>query len=163
MKLFHEKQFLNRWWLIMFILAIVVIIIGTAYYATENSSEHTTLIVSIISLLIAAPIVFALLFIRLETRMDEKGISTSFKPFQFTRKFFPWAEIEKCYVRDCNPKSEYGGWGLRGLGQNSKAYIVWGNKGIQIITKDGTEFLIGTQEPRDAQETINNYHTTYDN
>ena len=39
MKIFQEKQFLNRWWLLMFILAIIVIVVGTAYYATRKAMK----------------------------------------------------------------------------------------------------------------------------
>ncbi len=42
----------------MFILAMIVIIVGTAYYATLNAEENTAVIVSVISLLIAVPLVF---------------------------------------------------------------------------------------------------------
>ena len=157
MKIFQEKQFLNRWWLLMFILAIIVIVVGTAYYATRNAEEETALWVSIISLAITLPIVIGLLYLRLETRIDEEGISTYFKPFNFTRKHYSWKEIEKCYVRDYDPKQEFGGWGLRGLGSNYKSYNIYGNKGIQIETRNNEKFLLGTQRPKAAHEIIKLY------
>lgn len=165
MKVFLEKQFIKPWWNLMFIFAIILIVVGTAYYATRNAEEDTALIVSAISILIALPLVFALLYLRLETRIDELGILTYFKPFGFTKKFFSWDEISKCYVRKYEPVGEYGGWGLRGVGRNSKAYNVWGDVGIQINTKEGGKFLIGTQNPEDAKNTIEHYHpfnTTYE-
>lgn len=157
MKVFLEKQFVKWWWLTMFILAIIVIIFGTAFYATQNSDEDTTVIVSIICCIIAFPLVFGLLYLRLETRIDEKGIFAYFRPFNFTRKFFAWEDVDECYVRDYEPLSEYGGWGMRGIGSGSKAYNIWGKKGIQIVTRDGKRFLIGTQKPKSAQETITIY------
>lgn len=157
MKIFQEKQFINRWWLLMFILALVVIIVGTAYYSTRNAEEGTAVVVSAISLIIIIPITLALLYIRLETRIDDEGISTSFKPFSFTRKHFSWSEIKECYVREYNPVREYGGWGLRGFGRNWKAYNIYGNKGIQIVTNNGKEFLVGTQRPQAAQEIIDRH------
>lgn len=162
MNFFLEKQFVKWWWLIMFILAIIVIVIGTAFYTTLNTEEDTAVVVSLISILIAAPVVFALLYLSLETRIDEKGILTYFRPFGFTRRFFPWEEVRKCYVRKYDPVVEYGGWGLRGVGQKSKAYNIWGNQGIQIITRDDRDFLIGTQEPDAAQNIITKYHTPDD-
>lgn len=160
MKIFKEKQFINRWWLLMFILALAVIIIGTAYYSTRNAEEGTAVVASAISLIIIIPITLALLYIRLDTRIDDEGISTSFKPFSFTRKHFSWTEIKECYVREYNPVREYGGWGLRGFGRNWKAYNIYGNKGVQIVTDDGKEFLIGTQRPQAAQEIIDIYKKT---
>src|SRR5690606_23679042 len=137
MKVFLEKQFVKWWWLTMFILAMIGIIFGTGYYSTLESSEDTKLIVSVICCLIAFPLVFSLLYLRLETRIDEKGIFTYFRPFGFTRRYFPWEEIRECHVRKYSPLREYGGWGYRGLGSMSRAYNVWGNQGIQIVTNDG--------------------------
>ncbi len=158
MEIFEEKQFFKQWWVIMLALAIIVIVIGTAYYASEDSPEETTVTTSVISLLITIPIVFTLLFIRLDTRIDDKGISTYFRPLGFTRKTFAWDEISECYIRSYSPLKEYGGWGLRTLGMRSKAYNVAGNVGIQIVTNEGKKFLIGTQQPENAQNTINFYH-----
>ncbi len=157
MKVFREEQFIKRWWLFMFILAVLVIVVGTAYYATLEAKESTALIVSIISLLIAIPLVFGLAYTRLETHIDKEGVSTQFKPFKFTRKHFGWQEIEKCYLRELDAVKEYGGWGIRGLGSNHKAYHIYGSRGIQIVTKSGEDFLIGTQRPKAAEKIIKLY------
>lgn len=163
MNVFLEKQFIKRWWLFMLILAIIVIGVGTAYYATVNAEEDTALIVSIISLAITIPIVIALLSLRLQTRMDEKGILTYFHPLGFTKKFYSWSEIKEVYVRTYDPLSEYGGWGIRGLGRDKRAYIVQGNTGIQIITKHDEKFLVGTLKAEEAKKTIQQYHTSVTN
>lgn len=163
MKVFLEQQFVKWWWLTMFILAIIGIIFGTGYYSTLDSDEDTRLIVSVICCLVAFPIVFGLLYLRLETRMDEKGIFTYFRPFGFTKRFFAWEEMKEVYVREYNAFSEFGGWGIRILRGNSKAYIIGGKKGIQIITLEGKKFLVGTEKPGDAQATINNYKAKNNN
>lgn len=157
MKVFLEKQFLNRVWLFMFILSIIVIVLGTAYYATNNAEEDTAILVSVIAVVIAFPLAFALLKLKLETRIDEKGIFTYFSPFGFTKKFIPWDDVSKCYTRKYSPTEEFGGWGLRGLGRSWKAYNVTGNTGIEIETKEGNKYLIGTLKPKEAGETINYY------
>lgn len=157
MKIFEEKQLFKRWWIIMFVLAIIVIVIGTAFYASEDSTEETSVTISVISLVITIPIVFSVLLLRLDTRIDDKGISTYFRPFGFTRKSFSWDEISECYIRSYSPLQEFGGWGLRILGMRSKAYNVAGNQGIQVVTNEGKKFLIGTQQPEDAQNTIDVY------
>ena len=141
----------------MLILAIIVIVVGTAYYSTLEAEESTAVIVSVISLLIAVPLVFALAYTRLETKIDKGGITTQFKPFKFTRKHYSWTEIEKCFVRELDVVQEYGGWGIRGLGSNHKAYHIYGSRGIQIKTHTGEDFLIGTQRPIAAQKIINLY------
>ncbi len=141
----------------MFILALVVIIVGTAYYTTLNAKENTAIIISLLSLLIAIPLVFALAKTRLDTVIDKEGITVEFKPFKFTKKRYSWEEMTKCYVRELNAVKEYGGWGIRGLGTRKKAYHIYGSKGIQIMTKKGEDFLIGTQRPKAAKNIINFY------
>ncbi len=157
MKIFKEKQFLNRWWLFMFILAVILILVGTTYYATRDSEENIAMVASLISVGITLPIVLGLLYLRLESKIDDKGVKAVFKPFNFTRKSYNWEEINECYVREFNPVQEYGGWGIRGLGRNKKAYHIYGTKGIQIKTRDGDDFLIGTQRPKAAKKTISYY------
>lgn len=160
MKVFLEKQFINRWWLFMFILAVIVIIVGTAYYTTRDAEEGTAVTASVISLLITVPLVFALLYLRLETRIDEKGILTWFKPFGFTKKYFSWEEVDEVYIRRYSPVTEYGGWGIRGVGDNDKAYKIKGNTGIQINTTEGKKFLIGTLKPKEAEQALTHYKET---
>ena len=157
MKVFQEKQFIGRWWLIMLILAVVLIVVGTAYYSTRDASNQTALIASVISIAIALPIVIALLYLRLETRIDERGILAYFRPFRFTVKFYSWDQVKECYVRELNPRDEFGGWGLRGLGRDWKAYLVKGNYGIQVITKKEKNFLVGTQKPKSAEKVLRKY------
>lgn len=141
----------------MLILAVLVIVIGTSYYATQNATEETAVIISIISVVIALPIVIGILYLRLETRIDEKGIMAYFRPFKFTKKIYLWEDIKECYVRQYNPTEEYGGWGLRGLGRDWKAYIISGTTGIQVVTKDQENFLVGTQEPKNAKTVLHYY------
>jgi hypothetical protein len=156
MKKFQERQFLNRWWLLMLILACIVIIVGTAYYATIDAPEDTALIVSVISIAITLPIVLGLLYLRLETSIDQDGVTAWFKPFSFTKKHFDWGQISECYVRKYSSR-EFGGWGLRGLGREWKAYFIYGEKGIQLVTNQNKKFFIGTQRPAAAKNSIKHY------
>ena len=160
MKVFVEEQFVKRWWLFMFILAIILVIIGTAYYATRTAEEETAIVISVVSIIITLAIIVPLLRLRLNTRIDEKGILTYFRPFHFTRKFLPWEDINECFIRKYSPMEEFGGWGLRGLGRNWKAYNVEGNYGIQIRTFKGKKVLIGTLKPKEAEAVVNYYHRT---
>lgn len=85
-------------------------------------------------------------FSRLETYICETGIGVRFTPFHHKYRFYPWADIEKCYVRVYNPIGEYGGWGLRGFGAN-RALNVSGNNGLQLELRNGQKLLIGTVLP----------------
>lgn len=73
-----------------------------------------------------------------------------FIPFIFKTKFIPWSEIETVHIRKYKPLREYGGWGWR-VGPNGKAYNVKGNQGLQLLFKDRTALLIGTQKPKELE------------
>ncbi len=155
MKVFVEKQRFNQWWLFaVYELALTGIVVGIY----KNTYEFTSIDNPVLVLfLLAATIPIGLiLWMQLETRIDSEGIRVKYVPFSFSEKFFPWKEIENCYVRKYNPLLEYGGWGIRGLGRK-KAYNVSGNLGIQIVTRDKKKFLIGTGKPEEARAVIKNY------
>lgn len=155
MKVFKEKQRFNQWWLYA-IFILVLAVLGTGMYKNSDgfTNFHSPIL---ILLLLAATIPMALiLWMELITRIDKEGISVKYSPFGSSHKFFSWKDIEECYIRKYNPLLEYGGYGIRGIGRK-KAYNVSGNLGIQIVTRDKKNFLIGTRKPEEAREVIKNY------
>lgn len=155
MRVFEEKQRFNQWWLyIIFIPVLIVLLMGIYRNSEGFTNFHSPLIVLF---LIAAVIpMLLILSMQLETRINHEGISAKFIPFGFSKKFFPWKEMDQCFIRKYKPLSEYGGYGIRGLG-GRKAYNVSGNIGIQIVTRDKKSFLIGTNKPEKARAVIKNY------
>lgn len=155
MRVFIEKQRFDQWWLYALFTIILIVLITGIY---KNSDGFTNFHSPFLVLFFLAGIIpmALILYKQLETRIDNEGIKVRFSPLGFSEKFFPWKEIEDCYVRKYNPVSEYGGWGLRSLGKR-KAYNVSGNIGIQIVTRDKKRFLIGTQKPDAARAVIRNY------
>ena len=90
---------------------------------------------------------------RLYTRIDDEGVHYRMKPFQMKFKTIPWKDIDQIYVRKYSPVLEYGGWGIR-FGLNGKAFNVSGNKGIQLVLKNGKRILLGTGKPDEASRKI---------
>lgn len=142
---FRERQrFDNKWlWLIIAITVLVPIILGFVY----DKGFWITILVGLPALLL-------IVSIELRTEIGEEGISVKFFPIFFFDKLIKWEEIEKLYVRQYKPLAEYGGWGVRITYKNGMAYNIRGNKGIQIVFKNGKRLLIGTQKPDEASQTI---------
>jgi hypothetical protein len=155
MRVFEEKQRFNQWW-IYTILAMVLAVILIAVYKTSEGLTNFENPLLFPGLLAAISPIGLVLWMQLKTRIDREGIKVIYLPFGSSKKFFPWKEMEDCYVRKYNPLIEYGGWGIKGLG-NKKAYNVSGNHGIQIVTRDKKNFLVGTQHPGDARAVIKKY------
>jgi hypothetical protein len=94
--------------------------------------------------------------LKLHTKISSQGIIAKFLPFPFFTRKFNWDEIEEIYVRKYSAITEYGGWGVRGLFP-AKAYNISGKYGIQIVTKNGLRFLIGTQKPQEVKNVLNRF------
>lgn len=109
--------------------------------------------------LLAGLFIFALAAIfsntKMVTQVRKDGIYVRFPPFQpsFTR--FSWDMIRDIYLRKYNALSEYSGWGIK-TGPKGKAYTVSGDAGIQIVLRDNTKILIGTQRPDEIAEILIN-------
>lgn len=153
MRIFKEEQAFRQWW---FIGLFVLVFIGILLPVFKNKDQDLKLISLLIPIILTLVVFFFLFILRLKTRIDQNGVMAYFKPFPFARKSYKWEEIERIYVRQYKPIMEYGGWGIRGVG-NSKAYNVSGRDGIQLHLKNGKKFLIGTQNIHDAQRVINYY------
>jgi len=169
MKVFNESQRFNQWWLIfieVIILLLVVFELVKEYQQIKNGTTSKSLIVLVLSFVIVLLVFLFIHFIKLNTKIDEKGISYQFFPLHLKYKIIPWADLSKCYVRKYAPITEYGGWGIRGFGfkgllgfrGRGKAYNIKGDMGIQLEFVDGARLLIGTQNPEKVKLTINSYN-----
>lgn len=152
--LFFERQKFNQWWLWLILLGINGLFIFGVYKQIFGGQQFGDNPMSNDGLLFATglTILLTVLFInfRLETQIERDGIYVRFFPFHFSFKHFPWDKISKSFVREYQPISEYGGWGLRlGLFGKGKAYNVSGNKGLQLEFTDHKKLLIGTNKPEE--------------
>ena len=157
--LFEEKQKFN---IILsgIVLMSIAMVFAIPIYIQIVKLETPVREVLSNSLLYLLPLLFiclvmaAICLTRLETTITDKGVFVSFFPFLFKKKTILWEDVKEAFVREYNPITEYGGWGApfihiataRGIA-NNRALNAKGNKGLQLILKDGKRLLIGTQEP----------------
>lgn len=153
---FKEIQKFRQWWLIL-ILFIILLTFNSALISQliynipfgTNPVNNSGLIILAIIISLFCGFIF---IIKLETKINQEGIYVRFYPFHLKFKFFKWQEIDNAFIREYSPITEYGGWGLRiSLSGNGKAYNTSGNKGLQIVFKNGNKLLIGTNK----QEELN--------
>ena len=144
------------------IVAIIIIISFVKEYKNDLENNLTRMLLTGVFLVF----IFAFIhFIRLETVIDENGISYRFFPIFRKPKNIHWSELAKCYVRKYSPITEYGGWGIRGIvmkgsfdiSGKGRAFNIKGNMGIQLEYLDGGKLLIGTQQSENAKSTIEYY------
>lgn len=148
--LYSEEQRFNQPWLWALLIGVLIIVAGSAVLAFIKEHDTGGLFAIIIPLLI----ILLVSSLRLEINITREGIGYRFSPFHLRMQQLSWSEIESIYVRQYNPLSEYGGWGIRfGMG-NGMAYNVKGNMGIQLVLTNGKKILIGTQHPEEVSAVL---------
>lgn len=60
----------------------------------------------------------------------------------FPIRFVPAMDIASVEAKDCNPLTDFGGWGIRGIGQ-MRAYIWGGNRCVYVRTHAGDKIYLG--------------------
>lgn len=152
---FNEKQKFTQWWIWIIIIAITI---GCTYGAIQqlvfgipfgNNPASNELLITLC--LVPAVVMFVIFGMTLQTKIDASGIYYGFWPFRLKLKHIAWEEIESICVREYSPLKEYGGWGMRYTFRNGRAYNVSGNKGIQLVLKNGKKILIGTQKSTEVE------------
>lgn len=163
--LFREKQRFNQLWIWILIIGstlITVIPFASGLHQQlilkepwgNNPMSDTSLIIfslSTFALMFGIIILFCIL--RLETVITEDTITVKYFPFIRKGRFIKADEISDIYVREYNPVSEYGGWGIKGTSKN-RCYNTRGKLGIQIILNSGNKILIGTQKKEMAKAIV---------
>ena len=82
-----------------------------------------------------------------------------FFPFFFQYKNISWNEVSSVQLRKYSAIREFGGWGLRwGLFGRGTAYIVCGDRGLQLVFKNGKKLLIGTQKEEALRRALEHYY-----
>lgn len=150
--LFQETQRFTQWWLWLLLFSVSLTIYRPIYIAISEGQPLDA--GQWVGVIILAVVILFMFIIRLDTRIDERGIYVKFFPVVPKFKFYPWEEISTAVVRKYSPLMEYGGWGIR-FGRNGKAYNIKGNKGLQLKFKNGSALLIGTQKAEELQKVLN--------
>jgi len=148
-RVYTEKQSFWNWWLI----ALFVIIIGIQLKDLNvNNWKASTSDYIGFGILFAVLLLF--LTMRLHTKIDAQGINIRFLPF-IRNKTWLWEQIEDLYVKEYSIL-DYGGWGYR-VSKKGIAYNTKGKFGLQLILKNGSRIMVGTQHPHELQLVVNNY------
>jgi len=140
-------------WLLL--LALVVIsfsLILVKYNEWENiqnkfSQQDLIIMGSLISAMFVG-LFFLFKNIRMETRVENNGISFRYPPFKNSFEKIDLAHISDFEVSEYSPLKEYGGWGYKKPGKprnKNTAYSISGKTALKIKLKNGNIILLGTQ------------------
>ncbi|MEN2283627.1 hypothetical protein AAGF08_15900 [Algoriphagus sp. SE2] len=156
-RVFNEIQTYRGTWImyliLLFELPTLVLLLVFFFRADDKSEMGIALIVMVSTLLL---IFLFILNLKLETRIDDSGVS--FRYFPFIRN---WRKIEKdrilsIQVINYSPITDYGGWGLKG-NKTAKAYSILGNEGLLISTGEKKKIMIGTSKAKELRMFLENW------
>ena len=156
--IFTEEQRFGQVWLWIALVGMDVALF-VSFFAQflgpvpPRPSGPADLLVLCLVALLCLGITALFVSLKLITRVTNQEISVQFIPLHRKPVMFAFSDIREHSVRTYRPIMEYGGWGIkRGIG--GLAYNVSGNKGLQLVLKDGKRILIGTQKPGQLKASI---------
>ena len=132
----------------------ILFLIGSILILFTNSEDKVqTSIGLFVSCIISGGISFIFNKAKLIMQIRTDGIYVSFPPLRNFYTIYYWENIDKLFIREYNPIGEYGGWGIKGRG-NNLAYNVSGNIGIQLVLINDSKLLIGTNQPEEIANVL---------
>ncbi|MFX1355554.1 MAG: hypothetical protein ACFFGP_16490, partial [Promethearchaeota archaeon] len=86
-------------------------------------------------------------------RRDKVLVRFTTPLFPLFRKTIPMEKILRAEAVTYRPLRDYGGWGIR-CGAKGTAYTMSGHRGVRLEVAEGTDILIGSQQPDQLAATI---------
>lgn len=143
-----------RWFATAF--SVVTILVG--YIWTSNNVTFSVTGTFISGGLIYVSATSMMFFLRLDTRIDDRGVHIR-TPYAFAKwQHIPWSEIDRIYVREYALLGEYP-QGIMGFRQGPGGFAfapLYGVHGLQIEKANGGRYLLGTQRPDELKQWLVN-------
>ena len=145
--IFQENQRFRQVWIWGILTMVTGITIGSFLLSSKTIMKwELALPIGIIG-----TVVFLFLKLELKTPIDHNSLTFSYSPFIKERKY-RFEDIVSLELIEYNSFWEYGGWGIKWNG-DTWAYTTGGKFGFLVKTVR-RKFLLGTQNPKDAQKVI---------
>jgi hypothetical protein len=161
---FKEVQRFNQPWLWSLLLLMLIVEVGVFGYGflqqlvwgepwgDRPMSDEMLLLTGGGAILFSVVLVYLFYILRLVTEVRYDGLLIRFYPLR--GKFIPYRSIESCRARSYQPIKEYGGWGIKYGLSSGWAYNISGDRGVQLVLKDGKKILVGSQQPEALEQAI---------
>lgn len=149
----EEQRFTQRWlWVVLLLSTLSMVgvfghglieqLIFDRPWGDRPLSDTALVLVSGAIFLFVFAMVYLFYTLRLITEVRASGVYVRFYPFR--GRTIRFEDIQSCEARTYRPLYEYGGWGIK-YGRSGKAYNMRGDRGAQLVLKNGKRILIGSQ------------------
>jgi hypothetical protein len=152
--IFTENQsFRIKWFALIVALGSALLLFD--FYVTKRVEFNilpSTYLTLLFIILFSSLIFFLIDF---NTRIDGYGIHLKTSKIPSNGWKLNWGEVQRAFIRECNPLIEYRGWGIRKSRKNGRAFTVRGRKGLQLELINGEKIFIGTQKTDELKKVLN--------
>lgn len=160
--LYSETQRFSGWITLLVVLAggssIGIFLVGYFVQFVRDEpwggnpmSDAALAITGGIVIALGAALIWLFLVLKLVTEISTDSVTIRFAPLRTTT--IPFDQIVGVEVREFRPIRDFGGWGIRAA-KGVRAYLVSGDRGVQISTLDGRQLLIGSQQPEELEAAL---------
>lgn len=125
---------------------VYVQLIMGAPWGSKPMSDLGLIITTVFSLGIIGFVIWLLLSIKLEVKIDTEQIRYRYYPHMWRWSFLTPGMIESFEVKKLGVL-ERGKGGYKGIFTDNKKLLVMGRNAVKIMTTDGSQVVIGTQTP----------------
>ena len=156
-QVYKEVQSYRGTWVLYLIILVelpTIILLLTFYLKAEDKAE-----MGVALTVIAGTMALIFLFIfnlRLETRIDQNGISFKYFPFIRSWRKYPEESIKTVTVINYSPVMDYGGWGIKG-NKTTKAYSILGDQGLLFDVGEKKKIMIGTMRAKELEQYLSSW------
>lgn len=151
-RLYQEEQRFRQWW----VWAVVAVVCGLAWWAMVQQvilrhpfgdKPMSDWGVVAFWLIMGLGLPLFMWGIRLTTVVLPGKLIIRYWPL--TKRIIRLRDIQEAQVRTYRPLKEYGGWGIKGWSRHNMAYNMAGDRGVQLVLRDGRRILVGSQRPEE--------------
>ena len=148
MNTFEEEQRLPHS-VAMIIYGILAITLAIIYMTTPPTPERNIALIALLPSFAFTALLFQTA--KMKTRVGDTGVAID--TLYVVKRRIGFDEIESAEATEYRPLRDYGGWGLRISGKG-KAYNMRGDRGVQLVLKNGGRVLIGSQRDQELEAAI---------
>jgi len=135
---FHEEQSFSSVWMWL----VVVVAIGVMVPIASRGGVSIALFVPV---LLFCAMAGWFLYLKLVTEVRDDVLELRFRGMLVDR-VIPLSEIAEHEARRYRPIGDFAGWGIRwSLFGKGMAYNVSGDRGVQLVLRNGSRVLVGSQ------------------
>jgi hypothetical protein len=149
---FSEKQKMPGVWIAIIPTCFITCLISFQEMK-PLADDWKNILPLLITILIMTSLGVFMFKIELKTNYTDEYVQVLYSPFHWKPKNFYWKDVAHMETRTAECLKEYWGWGIKGARKN-RAYIAYGDYGLQLTFKNGYRLFIGSQNKEELEKVV---------